>query len=73
MRIFLHRVGRSVTGPDTEGVEVDDPGAVRAAIAREIGELIREFPEDDRRGWQLRVADQAGEILFTVPFDTWIG
>jgi hypothetical protein len=73
LRIYFHLVGRSATIPDTEGVDVDDLGEVRAAIAQEVGQLMREFPEDDRRGWQLRVTDEAGEVLFTVPLDAWPG
>lgn len=73
MRIFFHLVGRTAVIPDTEGVEVDDLGVVRTAIAREIRELMREFSEDDRRGWQLRVTDDTGAVLLTVPLDAWTG
>ena len=73
MRIFFHLVDRTAVIPDTEGVEVDDLGAVRAAIACEIRELMQEFLDDDRRGWELRVADETGTVLFTVPLDAWTG
>jgi hypothetical protein len=73
LRIYFHLVGRTAVIPDTEGVEVDELGAARAAIAREIRELMQEFPEDERRGWQLRVTDDAGAVLFTVPLDSWPG
>ena len=59
MRIFFHLAGETVTIPDTEGVEVDDLGAVRAMLAREVGELMGEFPEDDRRGWRFNTYDCA--------------
>jgi hypothetical protein len=73
LRIFFHLVGRTAVIPDTEGVEVDDLGAARAVIAREIGELMRELPHEDRDGWQLRVTDGTGTVLFTVPLDAWPG
>jgi hypothetical protein len=73
LRIYFHLVGRTAVIPDTEGVEVDELGAARTAIAREIRELMQEFPEDERRGWQLRVTDDAGSVLFTVPLDAWPG
>jgi hypothetical protein len=73
LRIFFHLVGQTAVIPDTEGVEVDYLGALRAAIACEIGELMREFSEDERRGWQLRVTDEAGTVLFTVSLDAPTG
>jgi hypothetical protein len=73
LRIFFHLVGRTAVIPDTEGVEVDDLGAARAVISREIGELMLKFPEEDRRGWQLRVTDGTGTVLFAVPLDAWPG
>jgi hypothetical protein len=42
-------------------------------LAREVGELMGEFREDDRRGWRFKVTDEAGEVLFTVPLDAWTG
>jgi hypothetical protein len=62
MRVFFHIVGPTETIRDEDGLDVDVDGLC-AAVARDVSELIREFPEEVRRGWQLHVTDEAGTVL----------
>jgi hypothetical protein len=70
MRIFFDLVDNTDTIPDNDGVEVEDGIEIRHAITREVSELMREFSADDRRGWQLRVKDETGGVLFTIRLDS---
>jgi hypothetical protein len=75
MRIFFDLVDSAYTVHDKDGVEVEDGEdgiEIRQAIAHEVAELMREFSAEDRRGWQLRVKDDAGRVLFTIPLDTGV-
>lgn len=68
MRVFFHIVGPTETIRDDDGLDVAVDGLC-AAVARDVHELIQEFPEDVRRGWQLHVTDEAGTVLCRIPLD----
>jgi hypothetical protein len=68
MRLFFHLVDSGETIRDQEGVEIEGRG-LSEAVAREVAELWREFSDEDRKGWQLHVADETGSVLFTIPLD----
>jgi hypothetical protein len=68
MRLFFHLIDGAETIPDEEGVDIEGSGLAEA-VAREVGELWREFSDDERKGWRLHVADETGSVLFTIPLD----
>jgi hypothetical protein len=68
MRVFFHIVGQSEAIRDEDGLDVDVDGLC-AAVARDVRELLREFPEEVRRGWELHVTDEAGTVLCRIPLD----
>jgi hypothetical protein len=68
MRLYFHLVDGAETIRDEEGVDVEGSG-VAEAVARDVAELWREFSDEDRKGWQLHVADETGSVLFTIPLD----
>ena len=69
MRIFFDLIDKTDAIRDKDGLEVEDTSEIRQAIAREVAELMREFSAEERRGWQLKVKDEAGDVLFTIPLD----
>lgn len=68
-RYFFHLSHRA-SRPDTEGSELPDLQAARAAAVRLCGEIIQEIDGSfwDAPLWQLRVTDQDQQTLFTLTF-----
>lgn len=67
---YFFNLPHHFSGPDTEGSELADIHAARAAALRLCGEMIREIDENfwETPRWRLDVADQDNRILFTLTF-----
>jgi hypothetical protein len=68
MRVFFHIVGTTETIRDEDGLDVEVDGLC-AAVARDVRELLGEFSEEVRRGWELHVTDETGTVLCRIPLD----
>lgn len=69
MRCYFHLFGPDEVLLDDEGVEVASIEEARTEALKARAELLREAPLHQREwnGWCLNIANEAGEILSTIP------
>lgn len=74
MRLFFHLVNSRDTILDDTGIEVADEAQARTEAMRAIAEFRAEDPSAPRdwSGWTLRVTDQTGRVILTIPLDSGI-
>lgn len=68
-RYFFH-IQDGLWAPDEEGTELPDIYTAQAEAVRLSGEVLRDMGAKLWNGleWQLKVADEGGEILFVLRF-----
>jgi hypothetical protein len=71
MRLYFHLVSDFAEIPDTDGFEVRNTGDLRPQILKALEEIRKEKPEllDEGRSWRVNVADDSGQVLFSLALD----
>jgi hypothetical protein len=71
MRLYFHLVSDFAEIPDTDGLEVKATGDLRPQILKALEEIRKEKPEllDEGRSWRVNVADDSGQVLFSLALD----
>ena len=71
MRLYFHLVSDFAEIPDTDGLEVRNTGDLRPQILKALEEIRKEKPHllEDDRGWRVNVADDLGQVLFSLALD----
>ena len=71
MRLYFHLVSDLAEIPDTDGLEVRNTGDLRPQILKALEEIRKEKPHlsEDGRGWRVNVADDSGQVLFSLALD----
>ncbi|QRM27780.1 hypothetical protein [Microvirga sp. VF16] len=71
MHCYFHLVHTHERIVDEVGIEVSDLEAAHYQAVKAIQELRQEGEDEDVewRGWQLEVADEAGNVLLSIPLD----
>ena len=71
MRLDFHLVSDFAEIPDHGGIEVGETGDVRPEILKALEEIREEKPDllEEGRGWRLNVADDSGQLLFSLALD----
>ena len=74
MRLYFHLVSNFAEIPDQNGIEVGESGDVRPQILKALEEIRKERPDllEEGRGWRLNVADDSGQVLFSLALDETI-
>jgi hypothetical protein len=74
MRLYFHLVSNFAEIPDHNGIEVGESGDVRPQILKALEEIRKERPDllEEGRGWRLNVADDSGQVLFSLALDETI-
>jgi hypothetical protein len=71
MRLYFHLVSDFAEVPDTDGVEVRDISDLRPQILKALEEIRKGEPHllEEGRGWRVNVADDSGQVLFSLALD----
>jgi hypothetical protein len=71
MRLYFHLVSDVAEIPDHNGIEVGETGDVRPQILKALEEIRKEKPDlfEEGRGWRVNVADDLGQVLFSLALD----
>ena len=71
MRLYFHLVSDLAEIPDTDGLEVRNTFDLRPQILKALEEIRKEKPHllEDGRGWRVNVADDSGQVLFSLALD----
>ena len=71
MRLYFHLENGDAEISDQKGLEIENPGDVRAAALKALAEISTEDPQlfEPGKGWRLNVTDGSGEVLFSLALD----
>jgi hypothetical protein len=71
MRLYFHLKNGHLDLPDQKGVEIENPGGVRAEALKALAEISAEDPLLFKygKGWRLNVADGSGEVHCSLALD----
>jgi hypothetical protein len=69
MRLYFRVVSDFAEIPDTDGLGVRDTSEVRSQILKALEAIRKEKPHlfEEGGGWRVDVADDSGQVLFSVP------
>jgi hypothetical protein len=71
MRLYFHLESEDIQIPDHDGLEIEDPSALREQALKALEEISRENPQlfQYGKGWRINVANASGVILFSLAFE----
>jgi hypothetical protein len=71
MRLYFHLENGHLDLPDQKGLEIENPGDLRAEALKALAEISAEDPLlfEHAKGWWLNVADGSGEVLCSLALD----